>query len=97
MTCYFLCQMTPLWEKMKADIKLAWEATDIDEPTEIVGIEIALHKNLVSVSQQKYVENILWQEHMLNANPVEMPLDPNIQLEPNMDGNQGDQRVANAT
>jgi len=75
---------------MKANIKLAWEATDIGELTKIVGIEITLCKNSVSVSQQKYFKNILWQEHMHNANPVGTPLDPDIQLESNMDGNQGD-------
>jgi len=85
-----------LMGKMKTNIKLAWEATDIGKLTKIVGIEITLHENSVSVSQQNYVENILWQEHMHNANPVETPLDPNIQLEPNLDGNQGDQSTSYA-
>ena len=79
-----------LMSKIKTDIKSAWDTTDIGEPSKIVGIEITMNDNLVSISQQKYIENILWREHMLNANPVGMPLDYNIQLEPNPDGNQGD-------
>jgi hypothetical protein len=79
-----------LMAKMKKDIKSCWEATDIGEPTKIVGIEITINENSVSISPQKYIENILRQEHMLDADSVGTPSDPNIQLEPNTDGNEGD-------
>jgi len=74
---------------MKNYIKSEWEATDIGEPNKIVGIEITINGNSVSISQQKYIENILRQEHMNNANPVGTPLDHNVQIELNPDGNQG--------
>ena len=75
--------------KTKNYIKSVWEVTDIGEPNKIVGIEITINENSISISQQKYVENILRQEHMIDANPVGTPLDPNIQIGPNPDGNQG--------
>jgi len=78
-----------LMTKIKNYIKSKWEATDIGEPNKIVGIEITINENSVSISQQKYIENILRQEHMINANPVGTPLDHNVQIEPNPDGNQG--------
>jgi hypothetical protein len=82
-----------LMAKMKADIKAVWEATDIGESSKIVGMEITINDDSVCISQQKYIENILVrQEHMLNANPVGTPLDHNIQLQPNPDGNKGDRK-----
>ena len=59
-----------LMTKIKNYIKSVWEATNIGEPNKIVGIEITMNENSVSISQQKYIENILRQEHMFNANPV---------------------------
>ena len=59
--------------KTKNYIKYEWETTDIGEPTKIVGIEITIHENSINISQQQYIENILRQEHMDNANPVRTP------------------------
>jgi hypothetical protein len=67
-----------------------WEITDLEEPVKIVGIEIALGDRSVTISQCRYLESILRKEHMDTANPVGMPLDPNIVLEPNLNGNTGD-------
>jgi len=78
-----------LMTKTKNYIKSVWEVTDIGEPNKIVGIEITINENSISISQQKYVENILRKENMKDANPVGTPLDPNIQIGPNPDGNQG--------
>ena len=78
-----------LMATIKNYIKSEWEATDIGEPNKIVGIEITINENSISISQQKYIENILRQEHMNGANPVGTPLDLNVQIEPNPDGNQG--------
>jgi len=73
-----------------AQLKAEWEITDLGEPVKIVGIEIALGDHSVTISQRQYLESILRKEHMDMANPVGMPLDPNIVLEPNLDGNTGD-------
>jgi len=45
--------------KTKNYIKSVWEVTDIGEPNKIVGIEITINENSISISQQKYIENIL--------------------------------------
>ena len=67
-------------------IKYTWGTTDIGEPTKIIGIEITLGENSISISQHNYITDILWQEHVLAANSVGTSLDINIQLEPNPDG-----------
>ena len=64
--------------KVKKYIKSTWKTTDIGKPTKIIGIEITLGENSISISQQNYITDILWQEHMLAANPVGTPLDHNV-------------------
>jgi hypothetical protein len=75
--------------RTKAHLRAEWEMTDMGEPTKIVGIEITRSKDAISISQKRYVENILKQQGMQDANPVGMPMDPNIKLEPNPDGGDG--------
>jgi hypothetical protein len=78
-----------LIEQTKAGLEAEWELTDLGEPVKIMGIEIALNDHSVTISQRRYLENILRKEKMDRANPVGMPLDPGISLEPNPDGNDG--------
>lgn len=76
-------------QRMKEDIRSQWEATDMGEPTKIVGVEITLTEDSIKISQQKYIEAILKHENMDCANPVAMPLDPNVKIGPNPEGNEG--------
>ena len=75
---------------MKANLEAECELTDLGEPVKIVGIEITLRDHSITISQWRYLESILHKEGMNNANAVIMPLDPNIVLEPNLDGDVGD-------
>jgi hypothetical protein len=77
-------------EKIKNEINQEWEVTDLGEPSKIMGIEIMLKDHSIMISQQKYIESILRQEGLNCANPVSTPLDPNIPLELNPNGNKGD-------
>jgi hypothetical protein len=95
--------------KAKADIESEWEVTDLGTPTKIVGIELSISPDSISISSSKYIDNILLKEKMNRSNAVSTPLDPNIPIEPNPEGNIGDrsnsfarllgelQYVANAT
>ena len=78
-----------LIQRMKADLQSKWEMTDLREPAKIVGIEITRADGKIMITQKKYVENILRREGMLDANHVAMPMDPNIKLQPNPDGSEG--------
>jgi hypothetical protein len=79
-----------LIEQTKANLEAEWELTDLGELVKIVGIEITLRDCSITISQWRYLESILRKEGMDNANTVGMPLDPNIVLEPNPDGDVGD-------
>ena len=76
-------------QQMKDNICSQWEAMDMGDPTKIIGIEITHKDNFITISQQKYIESILRHEHIDNANSVAMPLDPNVKIQPNLDGNEG--------
>ena len=72
---------------MKNMLSSEWEVTDLGEPHKMVSIEVMHTDNSISISQQKYIENLLHKEEMLDVNPVAMPMDPNIKLAPNLDNN----------
>ena len=78
-----------LMNKMKSEIQSEWTVTDMGDPQKIIGIEITRNDDSIMISQQQYIENILRKEGMLDVNPVSMPMDLNIPIGPNPDGNEG--------
>ena len=76
-------------EKTISDIHSIWEATLLGEPTKIVGIEVTETDDSIMISQKLYIQSILDHEGLSGINSVMTPLDPNIKLEPNPDGNEG--------
>ena len=97
--------------KMKAikDIEAEWEITDLGTPMKIVGIELTISPDAISISSSGYINSILAKEGLERCNAVSTLLDPNITLEANPEGNIGDrsnsyarllgelQYIANAT
>jgi hypothetical protein len=79
-----------LIERTKVGLEAEWELTNLGEPVKIIGIEIELGDHFITISQRRYLENILRKKGMEKANPVGTPLDIGITLEPNLDGNVGD-------
>ena len=51
-----------LKNKAKADIESEWEVTDLGTPTKIVGIELAITNDAISISSSQYIRNILNKE-----------------------------------
>src|SRR5712691_831153 len=81
--------ITSLMDKMKSDIESEWEVTDLGEPSKIVGIEITMTPDSIAISSSRYIESILNKEGLGRSNSVSTPLDPNVPIEPNPEGNQG--------
>jgi hypothetical protein len=77
-----------MMKHMKQSIQSEWEVTDLGEPNKIIGIEITLSDGQVTISQREYIESVLEKEGMAKANPVGMPLDPNVKLVPNPEDNE---------
>ena len=78
-----------LMEQTKSDLHSEWEMTDLGEPTKIVGIEITQTNDSITLSQKVCVESILERKGLSEINSVATPLDPNIKLVLNPDGNEG--------
>ena len=80
-----------LMTKMKSELQSIFEITDLGEPTRIVGIEIDRDrtKNTITISQKQYLDMLLEREGMANANPVGMPMDPSVQLNPSEGESEG--------
>jgi hypothetical protein len=83
-------------KEIKNDIHTEWETTDMGDPTKIVGIEITQSASTISISQKKGIQRILEQQGLDHATSVQMPLDPNLKIVPNPEGNEGDQSNAYA-
>ena len=78
-----------LRDKARADIEREWEVTDLGELSKIVGININQTEDFISILQIKYIESILQREGIEHCNAVSTPLDPNVPLLPNLEGNKG--------
>ena len=76
-------------EEMKKDIRTEWETTDMGEPNKIVGIEINQSEGQISISQKQNIQKVLQRQGLADASPVQTPLDPNVKILPNPDGNEG--------
>ena len=76
-------------EAIKHDIRTEWETTDMGEPAKIVGIEISQSPGKISISQKQNIQKILERQGLAEASPVQIPLDPNIKIQSNPDGNEG--------
>jgi len=78
-----------LRDKTVADIEAKWEVTNIGEPTKIVGIEITTTLDSITILSKQYIELILQKEGMDGSDFVSTPLDPNVALVPNPEGESG--------
>jgi hypothetical protein len=78
-----------LMQQTKSDLCTEWEATDLGEPSKIIGVEITQTEDSLTILQKVYIESILECKGLSKINSVSMPLDPNIKLVPNLDGNEG--------
>jgi len=75
-----------LQDKARSDIEHEWEVTDLGEPQKIIGIKITRTPESITISSSKYIESILHKEGHDQCSPVSTPLDPNVQLVPNPNG-----------
>jgi hypothetical protein len=68
-------------ETFKQNIQQRFKMVDGGPATYFIGFEIAQSQGVVSVSQAKYIKDLLVKAKMLGANPVSTPLPPGLQLQ----------------
>ena len=69
----------------EAEMKSKYTVKVIGEPTMLLGIHIThdCTKWMIKLSQSYYIQQMLKDFGMENANPISTPMDPNIGLEEN--------------
>lgn len=70
-------------DNLKKELGDLFEINDLSEPNKLVGIKIDHDRKngSLTIRQTKYIESLLEKYGMSNANPVIIPLDPNVKLE----------------
>ena len=81
--------MIKLQDKARANIEHKWEVTNLGKLSKIVGIKINQTDDFILILQIKYIESILQREGMECCDTVSTPLNPNVPLVPNPEGNEG--------
>ncbi|KAK2377577.1 putative mitochondrial protein [Trifolium repens] len=69
--------------QLKQYLSNQFQTKDLGKLRYFLGIEVAQSKDGIVISQRKYAMDILEETGLLNAKPVDTPMDPNIKLLPN--------------
>jgi len=77
-----------MWQT-KSDLRTKWEMTDLGEPTKIIGVKITQTENSMTILQKVYIESVLEHKGLSEINSIATPLDLNVKLKLNSDGNEG--------
>ena len=65
---------------MKRYLQNSFRTKDLGKLCYFLGIEVARSKEGISISQRKYMLDILEEIDLLGSKPVETPVDPNVKL-----------------
>jgi hypothetical protein len=69
--------------QLKQYLSNQFQTKDLGKLRYFLGIEVAQSKDGIVISQRKYAMDILEETGLLNAKPVDTPMDPNVKLLPN--------------
>lgn len=69
--------------QLKQHLSSQFQTKDLGRLRYFLGIEVAQSKDGIVISQRKYAMDILEETGLLNAKPVDTPMDPNVKLLPN--------------
>src|ERR1044072_6362112 len=68
-------------EKVKNDLKLEFEMSDLGELSYFLGIQFEKVENGIVMHQNKYMTEVLKRFNMAQCNPVNVPVETNLKLE----------------
>lgn len=67
-------------DELKTFLQQQFYTKDLGKLRYFLGVEVARSKDGISLSQRKYVLDILQETGLLGSKPVETPMDPNVKL-----------------
>ena len=62
--------------ELKKGLAVEFEVKDLESLRYFLGMEVARNKSGISVSQRKYILDLLKETGMLSCKPVDTPMDP---------------------
>ena len=65
---------------MKRYLQNSFRTKDLGKLLYFLGIEVVRSKEGISLSQRKYVLDVLEETSLLGSKPMETPMDPNVKL-----------------
>ncbi|KAG8473962.1 hypothetical protein CXB51_033910 [Gossypium anomalum] len=77
-------------ERLKEFLSLEFQLKDLGNLRYFLGMEVARSKAGISISQRKYVLDLLSKVGLLGCKPAETPMEPNLKLGTNKDGEKGE-------
>ncbi|CAN0870173.1 Retrovirus-related Pol polyprotein from transposon TNT 1-94 [Linum grandiflorum] len=73
-------------QRLKGNLKEEFELKDLGEMKYFLGMEVARSHKGITISQRKYVLDLLDEVGMTGCKPAETPMQPNIQFSKSTDG-----------
>ncbi|GMI70512.1 hypothetical protein HRI_000720500 [Hibiscus trionum] len=77
-------------ERLKEFLSLEFQLKDLGNLRYFLGMEVARSKAGISISQRKYVLDLLSEVGLLGSKPAETPMEPNLKLGTDKDGEEVD-------
>ncbi|GMI96958.1 hypothetical protein HRI_003365100 [Hibiscus trionum] len=77
-------------ERLKEFLSLEFQLKDLGNLRYFLGMEVARSKAGISISQKKYVLDLLSEVGLLGCKPAETPMEPNLKLGTDKDGEEVD-------
>ncbi|GMI75147.1 cysteine-rich RLK (RECEPTOR-like protein kinase) 8 [Hibiscus trionum] len=77
-------------ERLKEFLSLEFQLKDLGNLRYFLGMEVARSKAGISISQRKYVLDLLSEVGLLGCKPAETPMEPNLKLGTDKDGEEVD-------
>ncbi|XP_022014964.1 uncharacterized mitochondrial protein AtMg00810-like [Helianthus annuus] len=74
------CSNLKLIMEFKREMAKNFEMSDLGKLTYYLGIEVSQNKDGIKIKQEAYAKKILTEAGMINCNPTNVPIDPNVKV-----------------
>jgi hypothetical protein len=81
-----LSTLDKLNDILEIDLQGHFEVKSLGRPNLLLGMKVLIGINFISLSQSHYIDSLLEKYGLSDANPVTTPMDPNVKLDINANG-----------